>query len=226
MVKRIVNLNYDVKPSFHHQFNANLLKPYLSQDEGLLDIGCWTGQLIALLKNNCRIVGIDISEKPLKTARQLYPGAKFIKASVLNLPFPNGSFSTVAFNDVIEHLPAGSEEKALKEIKRVLKPQGKVLLTTMLDHPLSKLFDPAWVLGHRHYSEKYLTDLLGNSGFRVMRIYKTGGFTRALSYLVELAYKHILGKKFLPPRKLEELIQKEYISGKGFYEIHIFAQAN
>lgn len=223
-LNRSVNLSYDTRPSFHHKFNAKLLTPYLSKKDSLLDIGCWTGQLVASLRS-CHIVGVDIASEPLHVAKKLYPEVSFFKASVLKLPFPEATFSAVAFSDVIEHLPTGAEKRALKEIRRVIKPEGKLLLTTMLNHPLSKLLDPAWILGHRHYSEKDLKALLETSNFKILKIYKTGGFARALSHIVELFYKHLLSKKFYPSQELENLIKREYASGRGFYEIHIVAEA-
>lgn len=225
IVNRGVNFDYDTNPSSHHKFNAQLLKPYIGEKDTLLDVGCWTGQLGGFLKKHCHVVGIDIWDEPLQLAKKLHPEAKFYKASVFEIPFPNSTFSLVAFNDVIEHLPIETEKKALKEINRVITPGGKLLLTTMLDHPFSKILDPAWLFGHRHYSEKYLRDLINNSGFRVLKIYKTGGFTRAISHILELFYKHIIGKKLNFSNKIEKIIEREYNCKNGFYEIHIIAEA-
>ena len=221
---RKVDLNYDTNPSFHHQFNADILRLYLHKNDLVLDVGCWTGQLIALLKRDYRMLGIDIVDGPLRIAKNLHPKAEFYKASVFKIPFPKAHFSAVIFNDVIEHLPPRSEKKALGEIRRVTRPGGKLLITTMFDHPLSKIMDPAWFLGHRHYSEEDLKKLINESGFRVLKIYKTGGFLRAFFHLLELFFKHFLSKKISPPKRIKRLIEKEYNSGKGFYEIHILAE--
>ncbi len=47
-----------------------------------------------------------------------------------DIPFPDGAFDTVICNNVLEHVP--DDRKAMREIARVLKPQGRALLTVPL----------------------------------------------------------------------------------------------
>jgi len=69
-----------------------------------------------------------------------------VVASATHLPFRNDVFDLVLFTDVIEHLPRGEERNALKEIVRVLRRHGKIVLSCPNNIPLFTFLDPAfWV---------------------------------------------------------------------------------
>jgi len=91
-----------------------------------------------------------------------------VAGTVLSLPFKDESFPACIFTDVIEHLPASSESRALHEIYRVLKPGGWVLVTTPNSVKGQKFLDPLWWWrGHRHYSRQQIVELLRTVGFAV-----------------------------------------------------------
>jgi len=115
-----------------------------------------------------------------------------VVGSVLSLPFQEESFPACTFTDVIEHLPVGSEQRALSEIYRVLKPGGWVLITTPNSAMGLTFTDPFWWLrGHRHYSRGQLVGLLRGVGFVVDGAWTTGepdreivrSWVRAASFL-------------------------------------------
>jgi SAM-dependent methyltransferase len=95
----------------------------------ILDIGCGTGETMSFVKNllpNSEVWGIDPS--PVGVAFTRGRGHKLVKiAKAENLPFKNNIFDVVLILDVLEHIK--DEAGVLKEIKRVLKPGGKVLIT-------------------------------------------------------------------------------------------------
>jgi SAM-dependent methyltransferase len=98
-----------------------------------------------------------------------------LRASVLHVPLREGYFSSVVLADAIEHLPAGSEPRALSELRRVLRPGGWLLLSAPNDRPWLCWTDPAyWWLGHRHYTAVALSRLVKEAGFRVQRSGTTG----------------------------------------------------
>ncbi len=51
-----------------------------------------------------------------------------IIASALNIPFKNSSFATIYLMEVLEHLPKNTEEKAIKELRRILKTNGILIM--------------------------------------------------------------------------------------------------
>jgi ubiquinone/menaquinone biosynthesis C-methylase UbiE len=89
-----------------------------------LDIGCGTGLLSHLLGN--QVFGVDVQLKVLKEAKN-YSDSFFCQSFAEELPFKNESFDTVILAETIEHI--FSPEKAVAEIYRVLKIEGKLILT-------------------------------------------------------------------------------------------------
>jgi ubiquinone/menaquinone biosynthesis C-methylase UbiE len=225
-MKRYVNPKYDTLPSISHKFCVSLLSPYFRKKCKILDIGCWSGQFVGLLDQQYKIVGIDIDKKVLEFAKSLYPHVKFVKASALNLPFRNKLFDIVTLLATIEHLPKRSEHKILKEIHRVLKPNGYLLISTMNNQLLSKLLDPAYFLtGHRHYSAKQMKNILKKAGFTPVKIITVGGIFRMSWHIFELLVKHIVNKTVQVPGFIQKKIQEEYEKG-GFSELYILAKAS
>ncbi len=101
----------------------------------LLDIGCGpANSTLPFAKTGFSCSAIDISSNMLKLAKQYAKKhsvkIKFIKGDLLKLPFPNQSFDYVISIASFHHLDSESKRlKALKEIKKVLKKNGKFFLT-------------------------------------------------------------------------------------------------
>lgn len=92
----------------------------------ILDIGCGNGRnLMPFLKKGFDCIGIDSSKELIRIAKQKVPGAKLVVANAVKLPFPDKSMDYVICLAVLHHLKPKYHEKALSEIKRVLKPNGK-----------------------------------------------------------------------------------------------------
>lgn len=206
-----------------HTYLFNWIKPYIRNAQ-ILDIGCWTGEMEILLeKENCRVIGIDKIDEPLIVARKRFPQYEFIKFDTTKkLPFPNKHFDLVMFFMVIEHLPKGSEQKALENINKVMKKGGMLFFNTMNWNLLSIILDPAFIFGHRHYSRNFIYQILDKAGFKVLETRYNGGFYTALHIFLLYFYKHILHKS--EPRNgfLDMLMARDY-RNKGFAEIDIRA---
>lgn len=89
----------------------------------VLDIGCGEGKIWQLLPN-LDVTGLDILPKNLDKAKKYL---KPVKGRAENLPFQDNVFDLVVASEILEHLFL--PEKALREIKRVLKPGGKAIIT-------------------------------------------------------------------------------------------------
>jgi ubiquinone/menaquinone biosynthesis C-methylase UbiE len=97
----------------------------------ILDVGCGSGQLETRLKDR-EWYGIDISPKSVRTAK------KFCKVAVTGdatkrIPFHSNYFDYVVAIAFFHHTP-GAIRQSLKEIRRVLKHNGKVII---IDHDKS-----------------------------------------------------------------------------------------
>ena len=106
------------------------LKKYIKDGERVLDLGCGNGRLFELFKNKkVEYIGVDFSEKFIKKAREKY-GDHFMVADAFNLPFSDNSFDSIWAIAFFHHIPSKHLRlKILKEIKRVLKKNGKVIMT-------------------------------------------------------------------------------------------------
>jgi ubiquinone/menaquinone biosynthesis C-methylase UbiE len=147
----------------------------------ILDIACGTGEFERLLldKNPTqKITGIDISANMLSVARekyQTYPNIEFQKASVHSLPFDNNCFDVVVSANAFHYFD--EPQVALAEMKRVLKPNGKiVILDWNKDYLMCKIFD--WALQifdpayQQCYTEAELHQLLVAADFKICRATK------------------------------------------------------
>lgn len=108
-----------------------LIDQYAPQAETLLDAGCGTGLSSYMLSlRRRRVVGVDLSEFFLRKASPLQQSPNLLRAAgdMLSLPFRDNQFDFVGSYLVISFIP--DIERALKEIVRVLKPGGIVLIVT------------------------------------------------------------------------------------------------
>ena len=95
----------------------------------ILDAGCGDGQIGRLLKDSMHVdvYGVDISKKGVALARKNGLKAKVADMSK-EIPFGDAMFDLVISSATIEHVP--NPDVFLKEIYRVLKPGGIVLIST------------------------------------------------------------------------------------------------
>lgn len=221
--RRKLNVSYDALASEHHEYNLRFSKKYIT-NKRVLDLGCWSGQFAKLAAKYAKdVVGVDPGKAAIAYATEHIKSAKFVVGNALSIPFGNNFFDTVAFLDVIEHLPNGTEQKALSEINRVLKINGYLVLSTPNSHPISILLDPAYFLiGHRHYSLASLEHLLKSSGFEILLVSQTGGIARLLAVISDSIYKLLGFARPTRPNWLKALIANEYV--KGFAQNHIIAR--
>ncbi len=96
----------------------------------VLDLGCGTGMLLRRIKGDHElVVGIDISLGMLRKARKEVPDVPLILADADHLPFGDECFDAVFSVTVLQNLP--DPLSALREVVRVTKPGGRVLVSTL-----------------------------------------------------------------------------------------------
>lgn len=156
------------------------------QGKTVLDIGCSIGWFpkIALDLQVREIYAIEPDLDKLSLAKKAAPKAIIAHGYAGSLEFPDNKFDVVTLLDVIEHIPKNTEEEVLKEISRVLKSRGYLILTTPAGWWVSKVTDPAWYFGHRHYSREKLEKMLKKAGFKIDYFAMHGGLWEVIGMLV------------------------------------------
>jgi ubiquinone/menaquinone biosynthesis C-methylase UbiE len=143
---------------------GNIVMEFAKGFDNILDIGCGWGRELCRLEN---AVGVDISKVFLRTARN-YVRNQVILADAYRLPFKDDSFSFLVISEVIEHL--ADPMRVLVEIKRVLKPKGKLLIQTPNRALTLGRFISSEKRGHiREFTFAELKTLLGHFGFTILR---------------------------------------------------------
>lgn len=222
---RNVSTITDEEPTFDaHILSLRLAESYI-KNRTILDVGCWTGQFVNHFVDKAKsITGIDPESQAIKLAKINCPQGSFSVGDARKLKLKDKSFDVATFLDVIEHVPKGTELKCLREINRVLKPNGILIMCTPFKHPFSTYLDPMyWVFGHRHYSEEKLRELLLRAGFTTSTVLITGTLWRTLYFDISMVVKHLFKRKLEVPEYIKKKILNDYQPG-GFMSIHIIAR--
>lgn len=196
------------------------------KNKDILDIGCGYGwfELNSLQKDCKKIIGIELTEKDLKTAEKNINNEKieFKIGSAINLPFENKKFNTIVAWEVIEHIPKNTENKMFIEINRILKDDGAFYLSTPFNNFFSKIYDPAWwLIDHRHYSRNKLIELGEKNGFKIEKIILNGGIWELLGINNLYIAKWIFRRKPFFEKFFNKKQDEEYKKEKGFTNIFI-----
>ena len=129
--------------SFHYV----LANKYINIESGrLLDLACGQGfglNIIDQKNKNLDLEGIDLDENIISIAQEKYPHLKFSVQDALKLKFEDNYFDFIVGFEIIEHV---NPDTLLKEIYRVLKPGGKLILST----PQNSLGHIPIVYEHEH----------------------------------------------------------------------------
>lgn len=198
------------------------------QNKIILDLGCGPGWFEAGAgKRGGRLTaGIDLDGELLAAAGREVPGARFLRAGLPDLPFRDGVFDLAVMWEVLEHLPARKTPACLRAVRRALKPKGRLLLSTPRFDFRSTLTDPAWYLGHRHYTRKALIAALARGGFRLLRIWSAGGPFEVISMLLFYPCKWIGGVEVPGKQYLERRRREEYRQNRGWSTYFVEAEKN
>lgn len=195
------------------------------KNKKIADVGCSNGLVANILaKSSKKYIGIDPSITAINFAKKRIKKADFLVSTADKLPIKDNSQDLVFMFDVIEHVPKRTERKVFKESLRILKKGGKFILTTPFDHPITTYSDPAWYLGHRHYSIDKMSKLLKSSGFTVNEIGVTGSAWTSIYTVWFYIMKWIFGKN-MPRNGFLEKKDDEGFMRKGINTLYVIATA-
>lgn len=169
------------------------------KNKSVIEVGVGDGYMaIGLAKLGAKVTACDITVTNLVALKQLGKALglenslTFICCSADKLPFKNSSADYYVLNSVLEHIP--EEEKAISEIKRVIKKGGGLMITVPVKYeyifppllPLNFFHDKR--IGHlRRYDEVSLKNKL--IGFKMKRTYFTGHPLRVLKVVINMIFR-------------------------------------
>ena len=158
-------------------FRERLLEPArLQAGESVLDVGCGTGTLAIAAKRRVgstgSVYGIDAS--PAMIARAINKAKKagaevvFENGLAESLPFPDGRFDVVLSTVMLHHLPLKTRERGVREMRRVLKPGGRLLAIDFAGASRNGRGPLAHFHRHGHLEPRALVDLVSGTGLHVV----------------------------------------------------------
>ena len=185
-------LLYDAVAAFYRKW---IIRPSLNRfvrrnfrpGARLLHAGCGSGQVDADIRHEVAITGLDISLNALQLYKKVNRGqAEILHGSIFEIPLPDGTMDGVYNLGVMEHFTEDEIDRILREFRRVLRPEGRVLVFWPPEFGLSVLFFKSlvWVFRHvlrkkdvkfhpgeitRVRSRRHVTSLFESAGFRVIR---------------------------------------------------------
>ena len=158
-----------------------------------LDFGCGTGQNLRLLEGlrPSFTVGADLSPIALEFARKAYPDCRLVRLDAnRTLPFPENCFDVVTIFNVLYHAWIVSDLNVLKEIERVLTPEGVLLITEPAFQVLAREVDIA-DMAERRYRLQPFVEMLRAAGFDVLFANYFTSFGAVLIFLMK-AFKTLV----------------------------------
>jgi 2-polyprenyl-3-methyl-5-hydroxy-6-metoxy-1,4-benzoquinol methylase len=171
---------------FWHQKKLLLMDKTLRPTESLTvyDVGCGSGNLVFHWAHRVRsIIGFDVAETVLDFCRQeqirrQVPNVSFVALNHEHISAPDHSADIVILADVIEHLDHRQADTLIGEIARILKPDGRLFLTTpntksawpVVEYLLDRWHRVPALAHEQHinmFDQQRLQTMLVNADFRV-----------------------------------------------------------
>ena len=156
---------------FGERFHFAALPAFADAEWTVGDLGCGTGQMTAALAPFVgHVIAVDTSSAMLQAAKKRLQGfdnVELRRGDLEALPIDDARLDAAALALVLHHLPEPG--RALAEVRRVLKPRGRLLIVDMLPHDRESYrqqMGHAW-LG---FSEEHVRRILDESGFGDARI--------------------------------------------------------
>ena len=138
------------------------------REKTILDAGCGTGVILKQLGNADKNVGVDIAAEAISLCQRR--GLTNVRqADIAALPFDDASFDAVICSSVVYHQWVADVTSAMRELGRVLRPDGLLFVNVPAFRFLHSAHDEA-VMTARRFTKKEIRSLLVANGFTIRRL--------------------------------------------------------
>ena len=156
---------------FGDRFHLAALAAFAQSDWTVGDLGCGTGQVSAALAPFvARVISVDGSAAMLQAARKrlhAFDNIDLRRGDLEALPIDDGRLDAATLMLVLHHVP--EPERALGDVARVLKPQGRAIVVDMLPHDRESYRQQ---MGHvwLGFSDEHVRRMFHEAGFEKVRV--------------------------------------------------------
>lgn len=173
--------------SFDGRFVKVMYEPLLDEldknvEGKLLDVGCGTGNILCKLVNGKReLFGIDLSENMVREcSKRMEDSAEIKVADAEHMPYKDNFFDVLICNASFHHYP--HPEEVLKEMKRVLKSGGRLLIGEgYAIQPFRAILNLSFHFSDsgdfKSYGKHEFIRMLEDNGFKIDEVKKTSNRT-------------------------------------------------
>ena len=151
----------------------------------VLNVGAGSGQLEKVVTQkigtSINWVGTDFTQKTLKKLQETFPQFSFVKTGIIPLPFADATFDTVCLLEVLEHIQPSQTLSVLKELHRVTKHAGTIIISVPINEGLEQMMPDNPNSHVRVYSRELLSFELQVSGFKIKQILALTAFSSLYS---------------------------------------------
>jgi len=180
----------------HKPLDRSLLDRFAKtvSDTGIAcDLGCGPGQVARYLQSRgLTPCGVDLSQGMLQRARELNPAIEFYPGDMRALPVANDTWAGIAAFYAIVNLSPAEVAQAIREMRRVLKPGGQLLLAFHLGDDASQVEEDLWGYGisleFTFFRVNTILGYLREAGFEIDEVIEREPYAPEVEYQSRRAY--------------------------------------
>jgi SAM-dependent methyltransferase len=177
----------------------------------ILEVGCSSGYLLKSIRAafvSATVIGADVVKMPLLRLADELPDVPLLRFDLARCPLPDECVDAVVMLNVLEHI--GREDIALRQARRILKPEGILVIEVPAGAHLYDYYDK-YLRHYRRYSRHHLVTRCAEAGFDALETSHIGFWLYPAFWLVKKWNRWHQPEK----RKPIEKLVSAHISGSG-----------
>lgn len=187
----------------HKPFDRRLLDRLVASVAGnglVCDIGTGPGHVARYLhERGANVCGIDLAPEMVERARRLNPGIEFQQGNMFALEIADGTFAGITAFYALVNIPRVEVGRALRELHRVLKPAGRLLLAFHVGDDVlhrEEMWDVKVSLDFYFFRSDEMTGYLKSADFEIEEIIERDPYPEAVEHQSRRSY--IFARKAAP----------------------------